>query len=148
MKTQKTNDPVKEIARLQKESRAAAEGLRGTLAQAKAEGVRLDPYLVRIANALIDGELAAKGLLCEQRDPETGKMRRWERKSPPNRKGKLGTARLCAGTTKRGTPCQALPVPGRHWCRFHGGAATGPKTEAGKAAIAESNRRRARIEGF
>ena len=54
------------------------------------------------------------------------------------------TARpLCGARTRKGTPCRARAVEGRQRCRLHGGMSTGPKTEAGKAAIAESNRRRA-----
>ncbi|WP_414092957.1 HGGxSTG domain-containing protein, partial [Legionella feeleii] len=34
------------------------------------------------------------------------------------------------------------PVNGR--CKLHGGKSTGPKTEAGREAIRESNRRRAK----
>lgn len=48
----------------------------------------------------------------------------------------------CGAKTRKGTPCRALPVPGKARCRFHGGLSTGPRTAAGRAAIAESNRRR------
>lgn len=56
----------------------------------------------------------------------------------------------CGATTRKGTPCAApvawddrldRPVNGR--CRYHGGASTGPRTDAGREAIRESNRRRA-----
>jgi ABC transporter substrate binding protein len=33
-------------------------------------------------------------------------------------------------------------VPAKRRCRFHGGMSTGPKTEAGRARIAEAQRRR------
>jgi hypothetical protein len=32
--------------------------------------------------------------------------------------------------------------PGKRRCRFHGGLSTGPKTTAGRAKIAEAQRRR------
>ncbi len=32
--------------------------------------------------------------------------------------------------------------PGKRRCRFHGGLSTGPKTDAGRARIAEAQRRR------
>lgn len=32
-----------------------------------------------------------------------------------------------------GLPCQALSVPGKKRCRFHGGMSTGPKTPEGRA---------------
>ncbi|HEO1402485.1 TPA: hypothetical protein VAH73_002238 [Legionella pneumophila] len=56
---------------------------------------------------------------------------------------------ICGAKTRKGKPCQAPPVwnhnrdcavNGR--CKLHGGLSTGPKTEAGRNAIQESNRRR------
>lgn len=55
----------------------------------------------------------------------------------------------CGAKTRRGTSCQAPPVwdkvadkalNGR--CKLHGGKSTGPRTEAGRESIRESNRRR------
>ena len=54
----------------------------------------------------------------------------------------------CGALTRKGKPCRAAvwdddhdrPVNGR--CRFHGGASSGPHTDAGREAIRESNRRR------
>lgn len=51
----------------------------------------------------------------------------------------------CGARTRAGTPCKAPVVWGRTRCRLHGGCSTGPKTEAGRQRIAESNRRRAQI---
>lgn len=48
----------------------------------------------------------------------------------------------CGARTRKGTPCRAKPMPGKTRCRFHGGASTGPRTEEGKARIAEAQRRR------
>lgn len=57
----------------------------------------------------------------------------------------------CGAMCRDGTPCQAPVVwnkahnaPRNGRCRVHGGLSTGPRTEEGRAAIAESNRRRAR----
>ena len=56
----------------------------------------------------------------------------------------------CGAMTRKGTPCAApvawdkrrdRPVNGR--CRCHGGASTGPRTDAGRKALIVSNRRRA-----
>ena len=64
-------------------------------------------------------------------------------KLPRSKRGK------CNAKTRKGTLCQAPPVwnirrdkavNGR--CKLHGGLSTGPKTEAGKDVIRESNRRR------
>lgn len=49
----------------------------------------------------------------------------------------------CGAKTRKGTPCRCQCLPGRSRCRYHGGLSTGPKTLAGRAAIAASNRRRA-----
>lgn len=56
---------------------------------------------------------------------------------------RLDKIRRCGALTRKGTPCQCKPEPGMDRCKLHGGASTGPKTEAGREAIRESNRRRA-----
>jgi hypothetical protein len=53
----------------------------------------------------------------------------------------------CGARTRSGAPCRAtvcLKPNGRpaRRCRLHGGRSTGPTTQAGRDAIAESNRRR------
>lgn len=55
----------------------------------------------------------------------------------------------CGARCRDGHPCRALAVwlpgdsaPRNGRCRMHGGLSTGPRTPEGKAAIAESNRRR------
>lgn len=67
-------------------------------------------------------------------------------KSPKTRRSERGT---CNAKTRKSTLCQAPPVwdnfsdaavNGR--CKLHGGLSTGPKTEPGRQAIRESNRRR------
>ncbi len=52
--------------------------------------------------------------------------------------------RRCGATTRKGAPCQRLPVPDRRRCRNHGGLSTGAKTPEGRERIAKSNRRRAK----
>lgn len=54
----------------------------------------------------------------------------------------------CGARCRDGHACRAAVVIGsdgwaRRRCRLHGGLSTGPKTTKGRAAIAESNRRRA-----
>ena len=56
----------------------------------------------------------------------------------------FGDERFCAAKNRRGYPCLNRVLPGKDRCKFHGGASTGPKTEAGKEAIRESNRRRSK----
>lgn len=62
---------------------------------------------------------------------------------------------VCQARTRKGTPCQAPPVwnkardkarNGR--CKLHGGLSTGPRTQEGKEAIRESNRKRKKILSF
>src|SRR6266446_7000746 len=50
----------------------------------------------------------------------------------------------CCAKTRAGVPCITRVVPGKRRFRFHGGMSTGPKTKAGRARIAEAQRRRFR----
>jgi hypothetical protein len=58
--------------------------------------------------------------------------------SPSRRKGR----RLRGAKTRAGGCCQVRAEPGKARCRFHGGKSTGPKTQAGRARIAEVQRLR------
>jgi hypothetical protein len=58
--------------------------------------------------------------------------------SPNRRKGRF----LCGAKTRAGGCCQVRAEPGKARCRFHGGKSTGPKTQAGRARIAEAQRLR------
>jgi hypothetical protein len=58
--------------------------------------------------------------------------------SPNRRKGRLP----CGAKTRAGGYCQVRAEPGKARCRFHGGKSTGPKTQAGRARIAEAQRLR------
>jgi hypothetical protein len=49
---------------------------------------------------------------------------------------------LCGAKTRAGGTCMVRVEFGKARCRFHGGLSTGPKTEAGRARIAEARRRR------
>lgn len=56
---------------------------------------------------------------------------------------------LCGAQTRMGIPCKAPPVWNRATdkaingrCKLHGGKSTGPRTETGREAIRNSNRRR------
>lgn len=61
---------------------------------------------------------------------------------------KLSKVLRCGARTRKGTPCQCKPVQGKLRCGLHGGKSTGPKTEAGREAIRESNRRRTKDRCF
>lgn len=52
----------------------------------------------------------------------------------------------CGAKTRIGTPCKMRVVEGKRRCRLHGGLSTGPRTPAGRARIAASNRRRAKAK--
>ena len=58
--------------------------------------------------------------------------------SPNRRKGRV----LCGAKTRAGGCCQVRAERGKARCRFHGGKSTGPKTQAGRARIAEVQRLR------
>ena len=65
-------------------------------------------------------------------------------KDIPWRFGPNWPGKRCEAKTRKGTPCQRpakLPV-GR--CRLHGGASTGPRTEAGLARLAASKTKHGR----
>jgi hypothetical protein len=49
---------------------------------------------------------------------------------------------ICGARNRQGKPCAVRVEPGKRRCRFHGGLSTGPKTAAGRARIAEAQRRR------
>lgn len=51
---------------------------------------------------------------------------------------------FCGAKTRRGTPCKCRALDGKRRCALHGGKSTGPKTKAGRAAIAAANRARAK----
>ena len=69
---------------------------------------------------------------------EQGMMLASGQTSPSRRKGR----RLCGAKTWVGGCCQVRAEPGKARCRFHGGKSTGPKTQAGRARIAEAQRLR------
>src|SRR6056297_1995955 len=54
----------------------------------------------------------------------------------PTRFGPDWSGRRCGATTRAGTPCKKAAMKGRARCRNHGGASSGPRTEAGRARIA------------
>jgi hypothetical protein len=69
--------------------------------------------------------------------PGTGQLRNG------NRPGNPGNAPRCGAKTRSGAPCKgAAMLNGR--CRMHGGPSTGPRTEAGKAAIRASRTKHGR----
>ena len=47
----------------------------------------------------------------------------------------------CLAQTRRGTGCQKPPLRGKTRCRLHGGLSSGPRTEQGKARIAQAHYR-------
>lgn len=50
------------------------------------------------------------------------------------------TRRVVCGGRRRtdGQPCEALSVPGKRRCKWHGGYSTGPRTTDGKAKVARN----------
>lgn len=53
----------------------------------------------------------------------------------PKPQRNTGTARVICGAKRRrdGQPCEALSVPGKRRCKWHGGASTGPRSDEGRA---------------
>ena len=83
---------------------------------------------------------AMAGRLFYEWDPRIGRMRlrRRRREKPPE-------SPPCGARTRKGTPCRIRAVAGKKRCRLYGGLSTGPTSARGRAAIAESNRRRAQL---
>lgn len=52
---------------------------------------------------------------------------------------------VCGGRRRRdGQPCEALSLPGKRRCKWHGGCSTGPRTVEGKARVTANLRSRSR----
>ena len=51
----------------------------------------------------------------------------------------------CGAKTASGEPCKKASMKGRSRCRNHGGCATGPRTEAGRARIAAAQTTHGRL---
>ena len=50
---------------------------------------------------------------------------------------------ICGARRRRdGQPCEALSVPGKKRCKWHGDCSTGPRTVEGKARVAANLRKR------
>ena len=50
----------------------------------------------------------------------------------------------CLAKTRRGKECQRPAITGAGRCRLHGGRATGPRTEEGRARISAANTKHGR----
>jgi len=49
---------------------------------------------------------------------------------------------ICGARRRRdGQPCEALSVPGKKRCKWHGGCSTGPRTPEGKARVTANLRK-------
>jgi len=60
------------------------------------------------------------------------------------RPGNWDNAPRCGAKTRAGTPCRSAAMPNGR-CRMHGGKSTGPRTEAGLAAIRASRTKHGRF---
>ncbi len=57
----------------------------------------------------------------------------WQRAYAMERENRV----VCGARRRRdGQPCEALSVPGKRRCKWHGGCSTGPRTVEGKAKCA------------
>ena len=63
----------------------------------------------------------------------------------PTRFGPDWPGRRCGAKTRSGAPCKKAAMKGRSRCRNHGGCATGPRTEAGRARIATAHTTHGRL---
>ncbi len=94
-----------------------------------------------VLNAIVREWAEATGAKCRKVErPETSGAPGISQLLQPTRAIKSGRELRkwervpCGGKRRRdGQPCQALSVPGKRRCKWHGGASTGPKTPEGKA---------------
>jgi hypothetical protein len=68
------------------------------------------------------------------------------RRQPPSSKKLLPEPLRCGARCLDGHSCRRWPVRGKARCPKHGGLSTGPRTEEGRARIAQSNRNRALLK--
>lgn len=54
--------------------------------------------------------------------------------------------RRCGAEICSGTPCARYPLAGKRGCRIHGGASTGPRTLAVRAAFSAANTKHGRYK--
>jgi hypothetical protein len=94
--------------------------------QLRAAGVKLSPHSPLGMSALL--EVSGSTARLRRAELDLKAVRGYQR---------------CGALTRRGTPCQCKPEEGKLRCALHGGKSSGPRTEAGREAIRESNRRRA-----
>lgn len=65
-----------------------------------------------------------------------------------DKSGKAPDRVVCGAKRHRdGQPCEALSVPGKRRCRFHGGMSTGPRTPEGKRRAEANLRARRTTDG-
>ena len=76
-------------------------------------------------------------------EPHTTRLPGMGRLKNGNRTGNPGNAPRCGAKTRSGAPCRSAAMPNGR-CRMHGGPSTGPRTEAGKAAIRASRTKHGR----
>jgi len=72
---------------------------------------------------------------------ERSRQRRTPRSQRPRCGARTRTGGMCRAPV---VWCEATDEPRNGRCRIHGGLSTGPRTDAGKERIRESNRRRAK----
>ena len=107
-----------------------------TTASALCDMAMCSPFLCKVNYETIRARARARVMGCYDGCEMTLKSDRsaWRRK----RKDRP----LCGAKTRAGGTCLVRVEFGKARCRFHGGLSTGPKSEAGRARIAEAHRRR------
>jgi hypothetical protein len=87
------------------------------------------------------------GFPCSSTRSRLSRMRASAPPAPEqgNRRLRRRDRPLCGAKTRAGGTCLVIVEFGKARCRFHGRLSTGPKTDAGRARIAEAQRRRRRL---
>jgi len=99
---------------------------------------RTDEWIDRLVEAQLQRWRSAQALRVARSEAWQARYRALRAASEERRRRRK---LKCGAHTRRGTSCQRKALANGR-CRNHGGLSTGPKTEAGRARIAEAQRRR------
>lgn len=95
---------------------------------------------IPLDSVLMDQYARARGWGLSQSDDILAKFQTIARVRPSTRHKEKRS--ICGAKTRKGEPCLNKSEPGRARCKFHGGKSTGPKSEEGRARIAEAQKKR------
>jgi hypothetical protein len=104
------------------------------------------PYVVRtvLVSRPVRARVRARHGVLLEAPSETDRVTKMSHATlrASDRRPRRKDRRRCHARTRAGGTCLVRAEPGKARCRFHGGLSAGPRTEEGRARIAEAQRRR------